>query len=79
MTNLIKRAGHSLLGHVIVFETVFSLPMLIYGFAWNHARGSLTLSSAALMLLEVSALVVAGASAVWYLITLPLIKRKKQQ
>ncbi|HEX5323704.1 MAG TPA: hypothetical protein VFW40_07955 [Capsulimonadaceae bacterium] len=58
-----------------MFELVFSLPFYLYGIVANQASGTLTGSYACEMLVESIAMGAAVAAAVWYAITLPIIRR----
>jgi hypothetical protein len=74
-----KWASTSLIGHVVLFELTFSIPMSFLMIYLNYVEGTLT-ASWALWLFFVSALLGSvGAGAIWYTITLPLIKRQKRK
>ena len=70
--------SRSLLGHVVLFEIIFGLPAIISGLFSNSAEGTLTAEFAIEMVLEVAALTAIGACAIWYVVTLPLIKRTRR-
>lgn len=68
----------SLLGHLVFFEIICGLPAIIYGVVSNESEGTLTASFATVMVLELIAIVAIAAAAVWYVITVPLIRRTKR-
>lgn len=78
MMNFSKWISRSLLGHVVFFQIIFSLPASIYGLVSNYTQGTLTVPFAVEMMIVVSALGAVGAAAVWYTITLPIINRTKK-
>lgn len=57
------------------FETIFSLPFVIFGIVSNYMQGTLSVDFAVEMVAEIAVLGVLVAVAVWFVITLPL-KRK---
>jgi hypothetical protein len=75
--NPFRWASHSLLGHVVLFEVFFSIPMFIIGF--DPGKDGPTLS----WVLFSVALCVAGglvaAILLWYTFSRPLIERQKQK
>ena len=70
--------SQSLLGHVVLFELIVSLPWLVWFFASNYAEGTLTVSSTLQFIAEAVVVGAAVAFAVWHTITLPLIRRVKK-
>jgi len=70
--------SQSLLGHVVLFELIVSLPWLVWFCASNYAEGSLTVSFALQFIAEAVVVGAAVAFAVWHTITLPLIRRVKK-
>ena len=73
-----KWISRSLLGHVVFFEIIFSVPAFIYGLASNYSQDALTAPFAIEMMVEVATLGAVGAVAVWYTITLPIIRRTRK-
>jgi hypothetical protein len=68
----------TLQGHLVFFEIIAGLPAIIYGLVSNELEGTLTASFAVVMILELIAIVAVAAAAVWYTITLPLIRRVRK-
>lgn len=74
--SLLRRMSQSLLGHVALFETVFSLPLLSFFLVQSHAEGTLTFGWGAYL---VSVWAVGGAIvavAFWYTVSAPLLKTR---
>jgi len=70
--------SRSLLGHIVVFEVIFGVPALLYGFVSNYVQGTLSAAFGAEMVVEIAALSAVGAAAVWYIITVPIMRRSKK-
>ena len=75
--NFLKRGNPTLLGHVVLFEVIFSLPLFLFFLSTRHSQGTLTLDSAIYL-----AFIWAGGGAVmavffWFTFSLPLMKRRK--
>jgi len=73
-----KWFASSLTGHIAFFSLIFSVPFFFWGLFTNYADRTLTPDFALEMGLEIAALGVVGATAVWYTITLPLIRRRNK-
>jgi hypothetical protein len=74
-----KWASFSLLGHIALIELFFSLPAFLVFLDLNYDQGTLTLSWALYIALIAALLGVVGAALVWYTISLPLIKQRKDR
>ena len=74
-----KWASSSLLGHVALTESLFSLPLFLVFLDMNYDDGTLTLAWALYMALIWALLGLVGAALVWYTISLPLIKQRKDK
>jgi hypothetical protein len=75
----LKWASSSLLGHLVLVEVVCSVPLCLVLLDLNYEDGTLT-AGWALWIFSISALAgVIGAALVWYTISLPLIKRRKDR
>ena len=75
---LFKWARGSLIGHVVVFELFFSIPMGIGALVTNYVQGALTLAWAVNVLVASAVLGGVLALAFRYLVTLPFIKRRNE-
>jgi hypothetical protein len=75
--NLLKRAASSLLGHIVFFQAVFSLPLFLFFLSENHSQGTLTVESAIYLAALWSAFGAVGAAFFWYTMSLPLIRRRQ--
>ena len=72
--NLLKRASASLLGNVLLWEVIFSLPLLLI-FSWrSNSQGTLTFEWAIRLVLVCAVMGALAAICFWYLVALPLIK-----
>jgi hypothetical protein len=72
--NFLKRATSSLLGNILLWEVVFSLPLFLIFLLKSNSQGTLSFGWAIHIAL-VSALVGAlAATCFWYLVSMPLIK-----
>ena len=71
-------ASHSFVGHVVLFQIMWTVPMLIISIVLNNADGTVTLLWAlnSLALSSLSAFVI--AILVWYTISRPLIRQRKK-
>jgi hypothetical protein len=74
-----KWASSSLIGHVALTEIFFSMPLFLVFLDANYDDGTLTLAWALYMALIWALLGVVGAALVWYTISLPLIKQRKDR
>jgi hypothetical protein len=75
--NLLKRASSSLLGHIALIETLFSLPMFLYFLVQSYAEAELTVSWGIYLAVVWASFGVVGAALVWYSVSLPLIRRRE--
>ena len=74
----LKWFASSLLGHIVFFGLIFSLPALLYGLISNYGDRFFTPAFALEMALEVLAIGALAAAAIWYVVTLPIIRRTKK-
>jgi hypothetical protein len=75
----LKWASSSLLGHVVLFEAAFSVPLCLVLLDSNYTDGTLTVGWA-LWIVSISGLAgVVVAVLGWHTVTLPLIKRRKDR
>ena len=74
-----KWASASLLGHIALTEMLFSLPLFLVFLDANYDEGTLTLAWALHIALVAALFGVVGAALVWYTISLPLIKQRKDR
>jgi hypothetical protein len=72
-------ASSSLLGHVVLFEVILSLPLSIVFLELNYSRGTLTVPWALDMSVIWGTLGVAVAVLGWYTVSLPLIRLRKSR
>jgi hypothetical protein len=63
---------------VVLFGLTFALPFFVWGLVSNYAQGTLTLPFTIEMAVGLGALGALAAIAVWYTITLPIIRRTKK-
>lgn len=70
--NLVSR---SLVGHIVFFEVIFSLPFVVFGIVSNYSEGTLSVGFAIEMVAEIVAIGAVVAAAVWFFITTPLKKK----
>lgn len=73
----LKWASTSLLGHLIVFEVIFSLPMFLLLSALNYSLDIFTVGWARYAAIVWASLGGVGAALVWCTVSLPAIKRRK--
>jgi predicted permease len=75
--NVLKRGNPTLLGHIVLFEVSFSLPLFLFFLFTRHSHGTLTRDSAIYLafLWAVGGAVVAVLF--WFTFSLPLMKRRK--
>jgi hypothetical protein len=74
---LLKRASSSLMGHVALFESFFSLPLSLIFLRINYLEGTLTPLWALRVILVSAVGGVIPALVLWYTVTSPLVKRRK--
>jgi len=68
----------SLSGHLVVFEAIFSLPVLLF-FLWQiHQQGTLTLSWGLYLFVLWASLGAIGGAFFWYAVSRPLIRRRSE-
>ena len=73
-------ASHSLIGHIVVFQVVISLPLIVRHLAQDYSEGvSLSAGRVAFVALAWVAAGLVIAVAGWYTITLPLIKARDKK
>lgn len=74
-----RSIGHlvsrSLVGHIVFFEIIFSLPFVIFGIVSNYSEGTLSVGFAIEMAAEIVTIGAVVAVAVWFFITMPLKKK----
>ena len=70
--------NRSFFGHVVLYQLVVSLPVFIWFLVENHNEGTLTLLWTAQFALVAIAVGVAIAFAIWHTVTLPLLRRAKE-
>jgi len=77
LLSLLKRSSSSLLGHIALFEIVFSLPFFLYFLHQHYLEDTLTVEWAIYLAViwAVGGAVVAGF--VWFTVSLGLIKRQR--
>jgi hypothetical protein len=71
----LKWTGGSLIGHVVFFELIFSLPLLVVFLYLNYLQHTLTVDWAIHMVLISPIPGAVLAVLIWYTITLPRIRR----
>ena len=71
---LFKWARPSLIGHVVVFELFFSIPMGLGGLFTNYVQGTLTLPWAIYVFVIAAALGAVLGVVIRYAVTLPIMK-----
>jgi hypothetical protein len=69
-------ASFSLLGHIALTESFFSVPLYLVFLDANYRDGTLSLAWALYIALISALLGVVAAALIWYTISLPLIKRQ---
>lgn len=74
-----KWASSSLSGHVALTEIFFSVPMFLVFLDLNYEDGTLNLAWVLYMALIWALLGVVGAALIWHTISLPRMKRRKDQ
>ena len=72
-------ARSSLLGHMVLFEVILSLPLSIVFLELNYTQGTLTAAWAFDMAIIWIALGAVVAVLGWYTVSLPLIKLRKDR
>lgn len=75
MRSIGSLVSRSLVGHIVFFEVIFSLPFVIFGVITNYAEGTLSMGFAIEMVAEIVAIGAVVAVLVWFFITVPLKKR----
>jgi len=74
--SLLGRMSHSLLGHIVLAELLFSAPLFIF-FAYQHfEEGTLTVAWAAYLAAVCVSFGAAGAALLWYAVSAPLIRAR---
>ena len=76
---LSRWASSSLLGHVVLFEVILSLPLAIVFFVLNYSQGTLTVAWVFYMATIWAAFGALVAVLGWYIVSLPLIKLRQSQ
>lgn len=74
---LVKWLGTSLIGNVVLTEILFSIPLIIAGIGLNYSEGTLSLGWAIQIIVWVAIIGIIAGICVWYLITLPQIRKKR--
>lgn len=77
--NFLKKGNPTLLGHVVLFEVIFSLPLFLFFLSTRHARGTLTLDSGIYLAFIWAAGGAVVAVLFWFTFSLPLMKRRGTQ
>ena len=72
-----KWGSSSLLGHVVVCEALFGVPMFLFALTSMHAENTLTISSALRLGILCAVMAAIIAVAFWYSISSNLTKRRK--
>ncbi len=72
--NFLKRAGSSLLGNILLWELVLSMPLFLMFLLKSNSQGTLTLGWAIHIALVSSLAGALAATVFWYFVALPLIK-----
>jgi hypothetical protein len=74
--NLFNWCCSSLLGHVVLMQMCFSLPLLLFFLPTIYLQGNLTVAWALYMAVVFMILGAVCAVLFWYTVTLPLMKRR---
>ena len=74
---LLSWCSSSLKGHVVFFQIIAAIPLLLLFLLRMKSEGALTIASAMWMAFVCVALVTAGAALFWYTFSLQLIRRRK--
>jgi hypothetical protein len=72
----LKWAATTLLGHVVVVEVLFSLPLSLMYLYMNYTDGTLTTGRAIWLILVGAVIGPVAAMFFWYTTSLPMIKRR---
>jgi hypothetical protein len=72
----LKWMGTSLIGHVFFYELIFAVPIMGTFLYLNYSDGTLTATWAVHIMLVSFVFGAMVAAGIWYVITLPQIKRR---
>ena len=76
--SFLKWGSHSLIGHVVLFQLFWSVPMVILFWESNYSNGTLMIGRVLSGVFVASLCGLAVAILGWYTVSLPLIKRRKK-
>lgn len=79
MAKLFKWGSFSLLGHIVLSEIFFATPLSLMFLYLNYREGALTASWALHIALYGAVLGIAFAVLLWYIVSLPLIKQRRDR
>jgi len=71
-----KWLGTSLMGHVLFYQLIFAVPIMATFLYLNYSDGTLTTAWAVHIVLVSAVIGAMVAAGIWYVITLPQIKRR---
>lgn len=77
MLPTLKSATHSVWGHIVFIQAIYSAPLFALFLGWNYLDGTLTARQGAWLALICSGTGVLAAVVGWYAILQPLLLRKK--